>query len=215
MEITPDSSWADLRRVWLLGAALAVGLPMPQAHAQEPSRTPAHEHRVAEQASSLIPSSVRAEHEEIQGALQHATRAEDPVGLAARELQRVLQPHFEREEQIALPPLGLLRPLATRAARPDELTAGRVLAMSDSLRAELPRMLAEHTRIRSAVIRLAETARAHRDPQAAALAERLQLHARNEEEVMYPAAILVGEVLRQRGRSGANESLGSATRVGR
>jgi hypothetical protein len=76
--------------------------------------------------------------------------------------------------------------------------------MSDSLRAELPQMLAEHTGIRTAVIRLAETARVTSDIQAADLAERLQLHARSEEEVMYPAAILVGEVLRTRGRSDTN-----------
>jgi len=197
MGITPDSREADLRRVWLLGAALAVGLT-PQGHAQEPSRTPAHEHRAAEQTSSLIPSSVRAEHEEIQEALQRVTRAEGPVGLAARDLQRVLQPHFEREEQIALPPLGLLRPLTIGAPGQGEAAVVRVLAMSDSLRAELPQMLAEHTRIRTAVMRLGETARVNRDIQAADLAKRLQLHARNEEEVMYPAAILVGEVLRSR-----------------
>lgn len=186
--------------VFAILLALAVGLTLPRAHAQEAGRTPGHEHR----ADSLIPSSVRAEHEEIQEALQRATRAEGPVGLAATDLQRVLQPHFKREEQIALPPLGLLRPLATGAPGPAEATVVRVLAMSDSLRAELPQMLAEHTRIRTAVIRLEETARVNRDIQAADLVKRLQLHARNEEEVMYPAAILVGEVLRSRGRGDAN-----------
>jgi hypothetical protein len=57
-----------------------------------------------------IPESMRVEHGEIHAELVRATSAPGPVGDAARELARVLHPHFVREEQIALPPLGLLAP---------------------------------------------------------------------------------------------------------
>jgi len=60
----------------------------------------------------MIPQSLQTEHEEIHEALTNATRAPGRVGAAAKELAAVLHPHFERENQIALPPLGLLAPLA-------------------------------------------------------------------------------------------------------
>jgi hypothetical protein len=56
-----------------------------------------------------IPKSIRVEHEEIHSTLAEATKAAGAVGVAARELAQVLHPHFVREEQIALPPLGRRR----------------------------------------------------------------------------------------------------------
>jgi hypothetical protein len=70
--------------------------------------------------------------------------------------------------------------------------------MADSLRRELPGMLQEHGRIRSAVQALRTAAQAERNAPAARLAEELALHAESEEEVLYPAAILVGDVIRAR-----------------
>lgn len=91
---------------------------------------------------SLIPSSVRAEHETIQAALADAVKAPGRVGVAARALDAILEPHFAREEEIALPPLGLLAPLASGTRPPG---ASDILSMTDALRAELPAMLAEST----------------------------------------------------------------------
>ena len=64
-----------------------------------------------------------------------------PLGTAAQALAKVLDPHFVREEQIALPPLGLLAPLV----RGDDAKPMRsILPLTDSLRLELPRMLEEY-----------------------------------------------------------------------
>ena len=148
-----------------------------------------------------IPQSLRIEHEEIHATLVEATGVEGAVGAAAKALAEVLDPHFAREEQIALPPLGLLSPLAAGASVP-EAVQSRALAMSDSLRTELPAMLQEHVRIREAVGALraaAQTAGAVKYEQ---FAEKLALHAQAEEEVNYPAAVLVGDVIRSRRQSG-------------
>jgi len=142
-----------------------------------------------------IPASVQAEHGAIHSALENAIRRPGRVGTAARALADVLHPHFVREEQIALPPLGLLAPLAA-GERPAQMAAA--LEMTDSLRRELPGMLQEHTRIRAAVEALRAAARADLDSAAEQLAEQLALHAQTEEEVLYPAAILVGEMIRAR-----------------
>jgi hypothetical protein len=145
-------------------------------------------------AAIAIPESVRAEHAEIHEALHGLMEAQGAVGEAARKLGAVLGPHFEREEQIALPPLGLLEPLS-RGERP--AGADAALAMSDALRRELPGMLEEHVRIRAAVAALRDAARAAGDREAERFAEVLARHAKTEEEVLYPAAILVGDVLRK------------------
>src|SRR5687768_15541380 len=90
-----------------------------------------------------IPDSIRAEHNAIHSALVEATQAPGQVGLAAKELAQVLQPHFERKEQIALPPLGLLAALASGDKLSEELQSA-ALTMTNALSAELPRMIEEH-----------------------------------------------------------------------
>ncbi len=144
-----------------------------------------------------IPESVAAEHAEIHAALVEATHASGAVGAAARELAVVLHPHFVREEQIALPPLGLLAPLAA-GERVPEAVLSETLAMTDALKAELPHMLKEHRAIRAAVGKLQVAAVAEHAAKVERLAEQLALHAQTEEEVLYPAAVLVGDLIRSR-----------------
>jgi hypothetical protein len=146
-----------------------------------------------------VPDPMRIEHEAIHARLEAATRAPGAVGAAARELARLLAPHFERENQIALPPLALLEPLARGDVIAAE-AAAHALAMTDSLAVELPRMLEEHVRIDAAARTLEQVARTHGDAAVADLAHGLQLHARMEQAIHYPAALLVGAALRQRGR---------------
>lgn len=144
-----------------------------------------------------IPKSVQAEHEAIHSALVEATQATGRVGNAAKNLAEVLHPHFVREEQIALPPLGLLAPLTTGEHVP-ETVLSEALVMSDALKSELPRMLEKHKKIRAAVDKLREAARADQATKYEQLADQLALHAQTEEEVLYPAAVLVGDIIRAR-----------------
>jgi hypothetical protein len=77
-------------------------------------------------------------------------------------------------------------------------TLSAILAMTVALEAELPRMLEEHNGIRAAVEKLLAAARAEQATAQVELAEQLALHARTEEDVLYPAAILVGDIIRAR-----------------
>jgi len=142
-----------------------------------------------------IPEAMRLEHAELHAALVEATRAPGRVGEAAREVARVLHPHFVREEEIALPPLSLLEGLTHGEVTPE---MADVLPLTDALKAELPRMLEEHRAIRAALEYLAAVARSENQPEYAGLAEKIMLHAQTEEQVTYPAAILVGEHVRMR-----------------
>jgi hypothetical protein len=76
-----------------------------------------------------------------------------------------------------------------------------VLSMTDALRRELPQMLEEHKAIRAAVENLRVAARADNAEKYERLADDLALHAQTEEELLYPAAILVGDIIRARLRS--------------
>jgi len=145
--------------------------------------------------ATTIPESIRAEHHAIHTRLEEAMRAPGQVGTAARALGAVLHPHFVREEEIALPPIGALAPLAAGVLPAD---AASLLGMTDALKHELPRMLDEHTRIRAAVAALRAAARDQRAEEYEQLADQLALHARTEEEVLYPAAVLVGDLIRAR-----------------
>jgi hypothetical protein len=182
-------------RSLLPGALIAAGVVQPGTIGAQATR-----HREGHmQTAQLIriPESIRVEHEAIHEELVRATKAPGAVGAAARELATVLHPHFVREEEIALPPLGLLAPLARGEFVPEMRD---VLPLTDSLRAELPRMLEEHKAIRAATIRLGDVARAEGNSAVERLAEQLTLHAQSEEELFYPAAVLVGDIVRARTR---------------
>ena len=183
-----------LRAVLRLAVLVALSRPVPAQRTTPGEATMSPTTHLPVQTLE-IPASMRAEHDEIHAALERATQAKGPVGEAARALAKVLHPHFVREEEIALPPLGLLAPLAR-----GEFTESMrdVLPMTDALRAELPRMLEEHVAIRAATARLGEVARAAHDAPVVRLTEQLALHARSEEELFYPAAVLVGDIVRAR-----------------
>ncbi len=144
-----------------------------------------------------IPKSIQFEHEAIHSGLIEATQLAGRVGAAAKALAEVLHPHFVREEQIALPPLGLLAPLAAGRTLPDT-EAFEALTMADTLRRELPKMLDEHKGILAAIDKLRRAAGEEQALKYRELADQLALHAQTEEEVLYPAAILVGDLIRSK-----------------
>ncbi|RPJ72459.1 MAG: hypothetical protein EHM24_09375 [Acidobacteria bacterium] len=140
-----------------------------------------------------MPDSLKVEHQELHGELAAATQLPGRTGEAAQKVAALLHEHFESEEEFALPPLGLLVPL-TSGVEPSD--ARDVVAMTDRLKADLPRMLNEHKAIVAALEQLVSAGKAEGHPQALAFADKLKLHAQNEEQVLYPAALLVGEYLK-------------------
>lgn len=93
-----------------------------------------------------------------------------------------------------LPPLSLLGALATGKLAPGMTD---VLALTDRLEAELSGMLGEHKEIVAALGDLVAAAKAENMPKYTVFAQKLVLHARTEEEVFYPAAILVGRYVKR------------------
>jgi hemerythrin HHE cation binding domain-containing protein len=143
-----------------------------------------------------IPRALQVEHEELREALTQLASETGQIGKAGTEVKALFDSHAAREEQFALPPLGLLAPLAAGAVPPD---APAAIALSRRLRSELPDMLDDHLAIVAALQILLDKANELGRPDAGDVARRLILHAQFEEEVLYPASILVGMYLEARG----------------
>lgn len=139
-----------------------------------------------------IPGSLKAEHHQLIKQFARATEEPGLLGREAREILNLLHAHFAKEERYAIPPLALLPKLAWGALSAD---MAEILPVTRRLKAELPLMLLEHKNISAALRRfLAEAQeRGRSDYEDCAMA--LLLHAAQEEEVSYPAAVLVGEYL--------------------
>jgi hypothetical protein len=144
-----------------------------------------------------IPKPLKIEHDHLHDDLRRAVAKGGRTGEAARVVGARLHPHFVAEEEFAMPPLGLLSSLAQTADGHwvSAEDAARAAAMADRLASEMPRMLAEHQEIVSALRSLIAAAREEGHNDVVEFAEKLMLHAQTEEEVLYPAAILVGRYL--------------------
>ena len=127
------------------------------------------------------PTVLTMEHQGMQEEMARATRAGGRTEEAAWQVTRVLYPHVFREEEFAIPPLLLLPKLARGEVTPDM---------------EMPRMLQEHKAIIGALQKLLQAATSEQHTGFARFAQKLILHAQMEEELLYPAAILVGEYLK-------------------
>ena len=141
----------------------------------------------------LVPKSLKVEHEALHSTLAKATKEEGEIGAAAKQIAKILHGHFVKEEEFALPPLGLLADLANGHITEDMKS---VLHMTDKLKADLPQMLEEHKQIVQALDKFADVAKRLNRIEYVEFAENLKLHAQTEEEVMYPTAILVGEYIK-------------------
>lgn len=140
-----------------------------------------------------VPKSLKLEHEELHAELLLATKEPGETGEAAKVVAKLMHPHFVKEEEYALPPLGLLSRLAKGDVTEDMRAA---IALTDRLKADLPAMLEEHQAIVGALRHLDAAARKEGKEQYAEFAQKLMLHAQTEEEVSYPTAILIGEYLK-------------------
>ena len=142
--------------------------------------------------SAHAAESVANEHRELFAQVEEAAREHGRLGRTAREVLTLLREHFAKEEQTVLPVLELLPKIAWTGVTD---TMASILPVARRLRAELPLLLMQHKDIVTALERMrfqaSEAGHAHYERCAMALIR----HAREEEDVHYPAAVVVGEFL--------------------
>ena len=140
-----------------------------------------------------IPKSLKSEHESLHTTLLRAGKEKGELGQCAQVLSKLLHPHMLREETLAFPLLGLLRQLAAGTVNAEMAEA---IAAGERLRSEAASMAEEHRLIGEALKQLLALAGAEDRTEYADFAYQLIEHIRVEEEVLYPAALLVGDYVR-------------------
>lgn len=141
-----------------------------------------------------IPEAMETEHEELHEELRKATRMPGKVGEAARHVAEVLHPHFERENELALQVIGVAREIAEGKTPPD---VPRALELVDKFKLEYEKMLQEHIDIVKALDELEKVAKRAKKKAILEFAAKLKLHAKTEEDLTYPAVLMIGKLLRQ------------------
>jgi iron-sulfur cluster repair protein YtfE (RIC family) len=141
-----------------------------------------------------IPSSLLNEHEVIRATLKRAMREPGATGESARRVMQILDGHMMREEKFAFRPLSLLPALA-RGETPAALADA--LRLVEGLAKQIEQMRAEHRLISDALRRLAQDAQGEGKGDYVDLAQELLKHQHLEEEVIYPAALVVGELAKR------------------
>jgi hypothetical protein len=148
-----------------------------------------HLHYFEDAMNFEIPPAMKTEHDELHADLRRLTGAGGRTGEAAKAVAKVLHAHFVKENEYALPPLGLLVPLSQGRFDP---RMAEVLKLTDKLAADMPAMLSEHRDIVGALKALTEAATAENKPEGVRFADMLTAHAQAEEQVTYPTALLIG-----------------------
>ena len=137
-----------------------------------------------------VPESLREEHEEFIDGIKNYSTGNDQTGAAVRELLRLLEPHVEKENELVLPLLGALRGLA--AGEPLE-NPGAVMGAYEKYARQYRNMFAEHSPIRQSIKKARRLAKQDGQNGIVETLDALAHHSRVEEEVLYPAALLVGK----------------------
>jgi hypothetical protein len=136
---------------------------------------------------------LRKEHDELHEELAAAVRLPGKIGEAAKNVAKIMHPHFLKEEEYALIPLGALSSIINGDITPD---MEQIIPHAEKMKQELPRMLEEHKALVTALKIMIEAAEDENNLKYRSFAEKLILHSKNEEEVSYPTAILIGDYLK-------------------
>jgi hypothetical protein len=140
-----------------------------------------------------VPEALQREHDLMRQRLDRAVSEGGRTGEAGTALVEALRPHVAKEEDFGLPALGLLQHLVDGKVSP---VMRGVIVMTDRLKLEYEQMLADHDAIAAEIRKLAEAAREEGKLEYVGMCERLTRYLQTEEQVFYPAAILIGEYLK-------------------
>lgn len=112
----------------------------------------------------------------------------------ARILKGTMASHFKKEEEYALPPLGLLLSLSEGnwQINPEE-----AIKMADNLQLKLAEMTQDHLDIKDVLNELKLIAEEEKNFMVIYFVRNLVSHMELEDEVLYPATILVGNYLKK------------------
>ena len=140
-----------------------------------------------------MPDSLRKRHEAFHAEFAEATKDEGKVGDAARAIEKLATAHFAKAKDV-FPPLGLLPRLAEGKVSPEMREA---VKMAEKLRDSLPQIRLDHHELIAGLKKLGEAAKVEGKTDYVRFAEKLTLHIQEEEEVLYPTVLLIGDTVKR------------------
>jgi hemerythrin-like domain-containing protein len=136
------------------------------------------------------PASMEKEHQDIWQLLMGVQNLSGKTGSVAEKLAKDLKAHIDKEESLALPLLGILRDLVN--GKLSKASAKRASSIFVKFEKEYPGMLHGHKELYKVLERLKKVGAEEGHLTAIRFAEALEKHSQEEEEVLYPAALLAG-----------------------
>ena len=145
-----------------------------------------------------VPSSLKKTHSELLQQLHQFTLINDSSATVALKLEELMLHHFLEEEDYILSPLGLL-PSLSKGQFPEH--PQEIIILSEKAKSQIDHMSAEHQLITAYIEELKQASAEENQPAIIAFEKDVSKHALSEEEVYFPAAIMVGEYLKSKLKS--------------
>ena len=140
-----------------------------------------------------VPSSIQKTHNYLLEQIHKMTLYEDSSGRVALKIEDLMKHHFKEEDDFILPSLGLLPSLANGLL---PAQSKEVILLSENVKSMLNHMSAEHQLIEAFIEELKQASEKENLPEIIEFEKEVKQHASSEEEVYFPAAILIGEYLK-------------------
>lgn len=140
-----------------------------------------------------VPESLKTEHKNLKTELNNLIEGNGKVSQKAQILAKLLNPHFDKEEESVLPHLGLL--LILVEGRWDVISE-EIFLTADKLQKEFYELLEEHKQILKAAKDLETISEGENNSCGKKFAKDITLHAQIEEQVLYPAVMLIDKYLK-------------------
>jgi len=144
------------------------------------------------------PLSLQKEHEDLHSQMAEVRKLGGKTSQALERLVETMHHHFVYEEERAMPVLALIKELALKPHPPviDQNLAKKAIKLADDWADKYNDMVKAHEKICKAAEELAEVALEENQTAAVEFSDMLINHAHVEEDVIYPAVILVGKYLK-------------------
>lgn len=140
-----------------------------------------------------IPKAIQNGHENLCSDLITIINYGGKLGEKAKRLDKVMAPHFHKEEEYALPPLGLLLAISEGHW---EIDSDEAIKMSETLQSKLSELKIEHENISRFLQDLKVVADEEDNLKAKQFVKDVMLHVEIEDQVLYPTTILIGNYLK-------------------
>ena len=143
----------------------------------------------------MTPESLRVSHDEARAEFLRATTLGGRIADAAMRLSEICLPHFQREEKFVFPILGLLPELTRDTVRSE---MADFLPLISNIDAKHDVLDNQHRSIHTAIEALLEASQREKNREFVDFARKMLVHEKVEDEVIYPAVVVVGKFLQEK-----------------